>query len=52
MKLWYSSPFDLTSLVLENLASSCHFLKFEISIVQTESDGGMTKIKLAHVDEL
>jgi hypothetical protein len=39
-------------LVFEKLASSCHFLKFEIWIVQIESDGEMTKIKFVNLDEL
>jgi hypothetical protein len=52
MKLWNSALFGLTSFSVRKLASSCHFLKFEIWIVQTESDGEMTKIKFVHLDEL
>jgi hypothetical protein len=42
--------FDI--LLLEKLASSCHFFKFEIWIVQTELDGEMIKIKFVDLDEL
>jgi hypothetical protein len=60
MKLWYSTPFDLTSFSLRKLlywhflklASSYHFLKLKIWIVQTESDEEVTKIKFVHLDEL